>query len=124
MRLINYGTGEILDRLTILSLKLLYGDQAGKDTSHFRNERNALVVKINAGKGFPVEQGLELAAVNAALWQAEDEIREYRRNAANIDPLTVADVAFRIQALNDRRAELIAQINASTGEAAGQEKLT
>jgi hypothetical protein len=32
-------------------------------------------------------------------------------------------VAFRIQSLNDRRAELVAAINQQTGEAYGREKL-
>lgn len=126
-RLINPGTGDLLDRLSILSLKLLYGQQAGKETKHFRDERNAVLTKINAADRFTgpvVEAGFELAAVNAALWQAEDELRGYARNAANTNPSIVAECAFRIQSLNDRRAELISLINANTGENLGQEKLT
>lgn len=127
-RLINFGTGEIVDRLTILSLKVLYGEQAGKDCTHFRNERNALLTMLNARNAFPswYELGLELHAINAALWQAEDELRGYRQRdlvRADVAPSAVAECAFRIQTLNDQRATLIAAINAKTGDNLGAEKL-
>lgn len=131
MRLVNYGTGEVLDRLSILGLKLVYGGLQGRDTKHFRDERNALLPKINAANGLAgitLEHYLELAAVNAALWQAEDRLREYRKaDGAQekwFDYREVALQAFEIQQLNDRRAELISLINVNTGESAGQEKLT
>lgn len=131
-RLINPGTGEILDRLSILGLKLLYGGLAGKETKHFRDERNVLLTKLNAGDGITgpaMEHYIELAAVNAALWQAEDQLREYRDvpQTAHVDMAHYALIvrcAFKIQQLNDRRAELISLINVNTGEAGGQEKLT
>ena len=133
MRLINYGTGEIVDRLTILSLKELYGAQASRDITHFRNERNVLLTQLHARDAYArwYEHGLALHAVNAALWQAEDELRWYRTEFGPIEDRTLAGdlepvvvCAFRIQALNDRRAELIAAINASVGDPSGQEKIT
>lgn len=129
-RLINPGTGDLLDRLSILGLKLVYGQQVGKDTTHFRNERNAILPMIAGKNGTALwlEHYTELAAVNAALWGAEDEMR-YTRIAwlsapAAIDYKEAAQCAFRIQSLNDRRAELIALINSNTGESLGSEKLT
>ncbi len=131
MRLVNYGPGEISDRLTILSLKLLYGEDAGKPTTHFRDERNALVTEIRArslnGRWF--ESVLELAAVNAALWHAEDAMRLLRKREAEDHTqetfyLDVCRVAFRIQGLNDQRAGLVERINKDSGDHhGGPEKL-
>jgi hypothetical protein len=133
-RLVNLGVGDIVDRLTILSLKLLYGEQAGKETKHFRDERNALLTQIHARDQYQLwyEQGLELHAVNAALWQAEDEMRGFREHELGTASgriladgwlREVTDCAFQIQKLNDRRSELIAQINAKVGDPAGSEKI-
>lgn len=131
MRLINFGAGEVSDRLSILSLKILHGEAIGKDTSHWRNERNALLTKLTDRLTLQwADAYIELAVVNAAIWQGEDEIRAYRldhegtivsREALWED---TAKLAYRIQALNDRRAVLIEQINKSSGEHLGTEKLT
>lgn len=131
MRLLNYGAGEIADRLTILSLKLHHAERDNKPLDHFRNEQQALLVKLKAGNGISgyVEALLELATVNGRLWDAEDEIRDWRRQAEDLGQLDKAAylevvlIAFRIQYLNDRRAELVAIINQQTGEAYGREKL-
>jgi hypothetical protein len=133
MRLINFGAGEITDRLTILALKLHHADASGKALDHFRHEQVALLAKLKAGNGLAsfLDELLELATVNALLWQAEDQIRAYRNGPAFIGmrPVsegaeTVAEIAFRIQELNDRRAVLIEAINQKTGEHRGQEKLS
>ena len=134
MRLVNYGAGEMSDRLTILALKLLYGLDAGKDVKHFRDERNALLVQIRARtlNGVWFEQVLDLGATNAALWQAEDHLRGRRRAVEHEEDEGViaahyaeaGRLAFRIQALNDQRAALIERINQDAGDAgSGKEKL-
>jgi hypothetical protein len=130
VRLVNYGPGEISDRLTILSLKVLFGTEAGKDTAHFLTERNVLLKEIAArtlnGKWF--EQVIGLAAVNAALWHAEDDMRLLRRTetARHTEEAFYQDVcrvAFRIQSLNDQRAECIERINRDSGDYLGTEKV-
>lgn len=134
-RLVNPGLGDQIDRLTILSLKILYGTLAARPVEHFENERNALLVQVRARNNGAswYEHGLALHAVNAALWAAEDELREYRRCCCTPDSLrnaatkTLQDVvacAFRIQDLNDRRSEIIRTINALVGEDLGKEKLS
>jgi hypothetical protein len=135
MKLINYGAGEIVDRLTILSLKLHYAEAAGKPAEHFKNEWTALVVKLKAANGVAgyLESLLELSTINGRLWDAEDELRALRVTPEAKQAQwagfgrTYAEqamaVAFRIQSLNDRRAELVAAINQQTGEAYGREKL-
>lgn len=127
-RLINFGPGEIADRLTILALKILFGTDAGKPVDHFERERNALLVSFRQTEPAKlVEPLLELAAVNAALWHAEDDLRAWRGLNLTGAPLesveTVARIALQIQSLNDRRAVLVADINQRSGAAAGQEKL-
>lgn len=120
-RLHDPGPGEILDRLTILALKALYGKQAGRDTTEWVRETEALGKQISPDLSTRVLlQLLDLAAVNAALWQAEDDIRRYRTEGVqHRDGVTfhaeVGRCAMQIQALNDRRAELITLININTG---------
>ena len=132
MKLVNYGPGEISARLTILSLKILYGTESGKDVTHFETEQTALLQQIRSRtlNGSWFEQVLQLAAVNGALWTAEDELRGYRarypRPAQTVresDGDEVITLAFRIQALNDRRASLVQAINTLAGEHNGSEKL-
>jgi len=130
MRLVNYGAGEITDRLTILALKILHGKEANRDVKHFEDERNALLTKIAAKtlNGSWFESVLEIGAVNAALWYAENEIRYRRVQIESGDVYEgswepVAQIAFRVQVLNDRRAELREEINKKAGDYIGQEKV-
>lgn len=125
MRLKNYGPGEVSDRLSILALKRLFGTEAGKDCTAFHQEWGVLLTEIRSrtlnGKWF--EAVLELAAVNATLWHAEDDLRGMRqqwdgfKDAAAVGAAGEAGLlAFRIQALNDQRAGLIDRINKDAGE--------
>lgn len=133
MRLVNYGPGEITDRLTILALKILIGTEKGRPVDHFQTERTALLQQVRSRtlNGVWFEQQLELAAVNGQLWVAEDEMRRWRASAGAGKAMEqvssnvglIAALAFRIQALNDRRAELVTLINVNAGEAGGLEKL-
>lgn len=135
MKLVNYGVGEISDRLSILALKILFGAEGGKDTAHFSNERVVLLTQLRGrtlnGKWF--DAYTDLAAVNSALWHAEDDLRELRAGPAfmGLSPVSaaaekVAGLAFRIQVLNDQRAALIERINQEAGDTLGteREKLT
>lgn len=128
MKLVNPGVGEVSDRLTILALKLHYGRHLGRDVTHFEAERAALLAKVHAQtlNASWFDSLLELGAVNAALWHAEEDLR-YSRQAPNIgevvDPVVVMDLAFKIQSWNDRRAELVEQINREAGDSAAKEKV-
>lgn len=126
MRLVNYGPGEIADRLTILALKILHGGAAGKAIDHFVQERNALLTQIRSRElnSAWFEYVLELGAVNAALWQKEDTLRGYRTEKwGDLPHGEIVACAFRIQELNDRRAELVTLINTNTGDFVGAEKV-
>src|SRR3990172_455729 len=69
-RLINPGLGDYTDRLTILALKILFGEAGGKDVAHFRTEQTILLTKIRSREtaGAWLAATFELAAVNAILW--------------------------------------------------------
>lgn len=134
-KLLDVGPGEITDRLTILSLKILFAQQVGKDCSHWLTERSKLLPQLRSRtlNSSWFEQTLELAAVNAALWHAEDDLRllrqlppEKRAQWAGSGSTWIEDVArigLRLQELNDQRAALIAKINELAGEKSGGEKL-
>lgn len=122
-RLVNPGLGDVLDRLSILSLKILHGEFARRDVTHWKTERAQLLPQVHARTGGSwFSPALELAAVNSALWHAEDDLRKYRSEPDYMNNTSVITVAFRIQELNDQRAQLIGQINELAGDARGSEK--
>jgi len=129
MNLAAPGLGEVSDRLTILALKILIGTEQGKDVAHFQRERALLLAKVRSRtpNGAWFDSVMELAAVNGQLWQSEDDLRRLRATTevqhTDVFLSRVLAVAFRIQFLNDRRAELVAQINKDAGESQGEEKL-
>ncbi len=123
MRLLNFGTGEIIDRLTILALKVFYGDEVGGGVAAFTRERTNLITRLSSRK-----EGVRaavwfghgaLGVINAELWRSEDVLRMNRGPGVVLteDLESVVALAFRIQALNDRRAAVIQEINDATGEA-------
>lgn len=120
-RLTNLGPGDLLDRLTILALKILHKGER----DHWGAERAALLAKLASREvgGKALEGLLALAAVNAALWAREDELRTYRDAGGDVGRLAAAgEVGLEIQRLNDQRAQLIDQINQATGDFLGAEK--
>lgn len=129
-RLVNYGIGDAIDRLTILALKRLYGEAAGKPVEHFQKEATVLHTQITARtlNGAWFAPALDLAAVNGALWRAEDELRDYRRgwdvDVSTLPPFAgdIVRLAFRVQELNDQRAALVEVVNKLVGEHQGSEK--
>lgn len=128
MRLVNVGVGELIDRLTILDLKIEHCPTDG--IAHFANERSAILTKLRTREAtWPVvEWAFELAMVNGLLWHQEDLIRTARRQLAD-HPLgedelrVVVKIAFRIQELNDHRASMVERINKLTGDHLGAEKV-
>ena len=127
-RLINFGTGEICDRLAILALKILHAQRSGHNVGHFQTEQAELLILIR-DRPFvgDVWRGMfALAAVNGALWTAEDQMRVLRGRTRGVTfggPEDAVELcAFVIQDLNDRRSALVEGINRVTGEHDGSEK--
>lgn len=114
-RLIGFGLGEIVDRLTILGLKITHYP----DSTVFATEREQLISMIKPRTADTIGEWAQLARVNNALWQAEDQIRAYRDRFGElnvIDRIDVANLGLACQSLNDERAELIRAINESQGD--------
>ncbi|MGB2240396.1 MAG: DUF6165 family protein [Candidatus Puniceispirillaceae bacterium] len=116
------SVGEVLDKITILQIKLAHISDASKRVN-IQNELDALL-PLMAGDGFNTDeiQGLmaELKSVNEALWDIEDDIRE--KEAAKSFDAEFIKLARAVYVTNDKRAEIKKQINLATGSALIEEK--
>ena len=116
------SVGEVLDKITILQIKLAHISDANKRVN-IQNELDALL-PLMAGDGFATDemQGLmaELKSVNEALWHIEDDIRE--KEAAKSFDAEFIKLARAVYVTNDKRAEIKKQINLATGSALIEEK--
>jgi hypothetical protein len=116
------SVGEVLDKITILQIKLAHISDAAKRVN-IQNELDALLPLV-AGDAFTTDQlrGLmaELKAVNEALWDIEDDIRE--KEAAKSFDAEFIRLARAVYVTNDKRAEIKKQINLATGSSLIEEK--
>ena len=116
------SVGEVLDKITILQIKLAHISDTNKRVN-IQNELDALL-PLMAGDGFATDemQGLmaELKSVNEALWDIEDDIRE--KEAAKSFDAEFIKLARAVYVTNDKRAEIKKQINLATGSALIEEK--
>lgn len=121
MRLINFGTGEIVDRLSILQLKILQGKPWGRSVDHLEAERDELRrTLLLPGCQTWYHLAIDLSLVNAISWRLGDQLRVA---GAKGDMETAGRAAYEQLLLNDQRAELIDRINKVTGQYKGPEKL-
>lgn len=115
MSLINPSPGELVDRKTILRLKIAAARERQVDDLHFQKELELIEAALlewlrkNAGADRRAyeEAAQGLAEVNRKLWQAEDEVRQLPRTERD----RLAELAKLIPELNDRRADLVQRVN-------------
>ena len=116
------SVGEVLDKITILQIKLAHISDAAK-RFNIQNELDALLPLV-AGDAFTTDQMqaliAELKSVNEALWDIEDDIRE--KEAAESFDAEFIRLARAVYITNDKRAEIKKQINLATGSALVEEK--
>ena len=116
------SVGEVLDKITILQIKLAHISDAAKRVN-IQNELDALLPVV-ASDAFSTDQmqGLmaELKAVNEVLWKIEDDIRE--KEAAKNFKAEFIRLARSVYKTNDKRAEIKKQINLATGSNLVEEK--
>ncbi len=116
------SVGEVLDKITILQIKLAHISDAAKRVN-IQNELDALL-PLASGDEFTTEQMLglmaELKATNEALWDIEDDIRE--KEAAKSFDAEFIRLARAVYVTNDQRAEIKKQINLATGSDLVEEK--
>jgi len=113
--------GELIDKITILEIK----QERLADTAKLANVRYALdrlreTRQPLDGKAALAPLESELKAVNARLWDIEDEIRDCERRG-DFGPAFVA-LARQVYRQNDRRAELKKAIDLLYGSAMTEEK--
>lgn len=114
--------GELLDKLTILQIKLDRIEDAGK-RANVQVEHDALDAVVRSH----IQQTDEVAAlvaalrdVNEALWDIEDDIRDCER--AKDFGNEFIRLARAVYVTNDRRATLKKDINTALGSALVEEK--
>ena len=116
------SVGEVLDKITILQIKLAHISDAAK-RANIQNELDALLPLV-ASDAFTTDQlqalMAELKAVNEALWEIEDDIRE--KEAVKSFDAEFIRLARAVYITNDKRAEIKKQINLATGSALVEEK--
>ena len=116
------SVGEVLDKITILQIKLVHIYDSTKRVN-VQNELDALLPLV-ASDAFTTNQMKslvsELKAVNEALWDIEDHIRE--KEAAKSFDAEFIKLARAVYVTNDKRAEIKKQINLETGSALIEEK--
>ncbi len=120
--LVEIASGELIDKITILEIKLEHiRDEAKR--ANIRREY-AMLTEILRNEITPSERlsGLTAALkeVNAELWRIEDEIREQER-AKTFGPEFVA-LARAVYHTNDRRSALKREINELLQSAIIEEK--
>jgi hypothetical protein len=116
------SAGEVIDKLTILEIKLARIGDAAKRANVAREHAELSAAWRQA---VPEEAAVspliaELRQVNEALWDIEDEIREQERRS-DFGPGFVR-LARAVYRTNDRRAELKKEINLRLGSALVEEK--
>ena len=115
MSLLDPSPGEVIDRLTIISLKLGFNQDPELERT-LTAERDALTARLDlthiplGSKVFQLWRGLDV--VNSRIWHREDEIRQ--------DPALRAQTT---QPLNDTRARLSRKIDQDLGIVRPREKL-
>jgi hypothetical protein len=119
MLLIPVSIGELVDKLTILSLKQRH--LQGEALEHV-NREHALLQEVFAPLAAGVPQPLhqELQLVNGELWEVEEAIRACDRRG-DFGGAFVA-LARRVYQLNDRRAAIKRAINLASGSGLVEQK--
>ncbi|MBL0374842.1 hypothetical protein JJB09_22775 [Rhizobium sp. KVB221] len=113
--------GELVDKITILQIKSARMRDEGK-LANVRKELALLGEKLGVNSENPEVKKLtgDLYTVNAALWDIEDDIRDYE-NAGDFGDKFVS-LARSVYITNDKRAELKRQVNLVLGSGLMEEK--
>ena len=116
------GAGELIDKITILSIKSERISDEAK-LVNIRHELGLLVeVRDNALSAFPDVAKLQadLTSINEALWEIEDDIRDCER-AGDFGPKFI-ELARAVYVTNDRRAKAKRAVDEHVGSPIVEEK--
>ncbi len=117
---IEVSNGEIVDKFTILQIKLINCEPNTEKYNNILNEYNALKEAVDT---FNIDNCLieELFEVNKVLWNIEDEIRILENNK-QFDQKFI-DLARSVYVTNDKRFFIKKKINLSTNSNFKEEKI-
>lgn len=116
---IEVSNGEIVDKLTILEIKLRNSDSDQK-TKQIKKEM-AYLSPIVEEMNIPADLIDGLRAVNQKLWRVEDELR-YHENELNFDDEFIR-LARMVYHTNDQRFGFKSEINKITNSDLTEEKI-
>ena len=137
MGLLNPTPGEVVDRLTILELKITAAGKRNAPTAELQAEQLQLQQLMREHEQAVIEDCMGdddlwetkqnqirivtngLAAVNALLWECEDNVRELPVTEA----LKLAALAKQIARLNDNRATLKKELSELYGLKETEQKM-
>ena len=120
---VEVSNGELLDKLTILELKLsnITDKQKLINVNKEHSELNPLALRLFEEYGNDLKRlYLELTAINTELWKIEDDIRECERNKDFGDQFI--SLARSVYFTNDKRSDVKKAINLLTGSGFIEEK--
>jgi hypothetical protein len=109
--LVEIAAGELIDKMTILEIKLDRIGEAGKRANvrrEYEHLRDAYAAHVPPSAEL-ADLTIALKQVNLELWHIEDDIRE-RERAKDFGPEFIA-LARSVYQTNDRRAALKREIN-------------
>lgn len=118
---IEIGPGELIDRITILKLKVAHLDGARRADAAAR-----LAILLEHWHALPASSEVsaladELAALNQRLWAIEDALRACERRGDF--GARFVEHARNVYRTNDRRAQLKADIDTALGHVIGDAKV-
>ena len=120
---VEVSNGELLDKLTILELKMsnISDDKKLINVNKEYNELSPLAkLLFEKFKDELLKKYKELALINSQLWKIEDDIRECEKNK-NFGEKFV-ELARAVYFTNDKRSDVKKQINILTGSGFVEEK--
>ena len=118
---VEIAPGELIDKLTILRIKAACIADPAK-VANVVIERDLLAARWHSLPGTDALNDLveELSAINGALWQIEDDIRDCERTQ-DFGPKFI-ELARSVYKTNDRRAAVKRAINEALGSTIIEEK--
>jgi hypothetical protein len=116
---IEVSNGEIIDKLTIVQIKLERIKDAGK-LSNLRKEYDELISVTPSIIGTDDPLYKALYEVNCELWDIEDHIRDLERNKDFGDDFIATARAVYVK--NDKRSVIKREINIKTSSGLTEEK--
>jgi len=121
---IEVSNGEILDKLSILELKMRFIENQSQKDNIIKEYKFLKTVSMDIldkdGDIFPFDLYEALSNINLRLWNIEDSIRLKEKNKEFDDEFV--DLARAVYYTNDERSKIKKEINLQTGSEFLEEK--